>query len=100
LKVNYTGCAICDSSWGDLWEEVEGTRLFFCCPVCLRQFRELLERLRAGAGWDSVDELEIAGDRRRRTVRARRGTEELRAEFAFYPDGRLRLFEPRAARPA
>lgn len=94
MKVNYAGCAICDSTWGDLWEEVDGERLFFCCDLCVTQFRGLVDRIKTVNGWDHIDTLEIAGDRRGRTCRARSGPAEARFGFAFNSEGRLRRFAP------
>ena len=92
LRVNYTGCAICDSTWGDLWEKVEGERLFFCCDVCLVQFRQLVERVKAETGWDHIDTLDIAGDRRGRTCRAVCNGVAYRCSFAFNAEGSIREF--------
>lgn len=92
MRVNYTGCAICDSTWGDLWEEVEGERLFFCCDLCVVQFRGLVDRIKETVHWDHLDSLEIAGDRRGRTCRARSGNAEAEFAFAFNSEGRLRRF--------
>jgi hypothetical protein len=92
LKVNYAACAICDSSWGNLWEEVEGTRLFFCCEVCLVQFRNLVDRIKAETGWGTIDGVTIAGDRRGRTCVAQRGAETYRCRVAFNAQGALREF--------
>lgn len=97
MKVNYTGCAICDSTWGDVWEEVEGQRLFFCCDLCATQFRDLVDRIKAVTGWDHLDSLDIAGNRRGRTCQARSGPAEGRFGFAFNSEGRLRRFAPLAA---
>jgi hypothetical protein len=92
LKVNYAGCAICDSTWGDVFEEVEGQRLFFCCDLCVVQFRGLVDRIKTDTGWDHLDALEVAGDRRGRTCRATSGTAEKEFAFAFNSEGRLRRF--------
>ncbi|HEV2317027.1 MAG TPA: TA0938 family protein [Thermoplasmata archaeon] len=92
MRINYSGCAICDSTWGDHWEEVDGERRFFCCALCARQFRALLARIRATTGWSTLEELVIAGDRRGRTctVSSRSGT--ARFSFAFNSEGALREF--------
>jgi hypothetical protein len=103
LKVNYTGCAICDSTWGNVWEEVEGERLFFCCALCVTQFRGLIERTKARTHWEHIDAVEIAGDRRGRTCRLRQGTDERRFFIAFNSLGAVRTFaelpEPDRGRP-
>lgn len=96
MRINYTGCAICDSTWGNVWEEVEGERRFFCCAVCAAQFKALLGRLRERTGWERIDALEISGDRRGRTVVAARGEERFRCAVAFNAQGEIRWFESAA----
>ena len=97
MKVNYSACAICDSNWGDLWKEVDGERLFFCCEVCVVQFRNLIRRIKAETKWPSIDAIEIAGNRRGRTCRAVRGSESYSCTFTFNPQGVLRTFQATAA---
>lgn len=93
MKVNYEGCAICDSTWGDVWAEVEGERRFFCCDLCATEFRELIDRIKSDTGFDHLDAIEIAGDRRGRRCRASVGTTAVEFHFAFNSEGRLRRFE-------
>jgi len=92
LKTNYQGCAICDSTWGNVWEEVEGERMFFCCDLCRVQFRGLVDRIKRETGWERIDALEVTGDRRGRTCAATSGSEVARFAFAFNSEGRLRRF--------
>lgn len=92
MKVNYSGCAICDSSWGNLWEEVEGQRLFFCCEICTTQFRNLVARIETETGWPSIDSVSIAGDRRGRTCRATRGATSYECAVAFNSQGEILTF--------
>lgn len=92
MKVNYAGCAICDSTWGNLSAEVEGERLFFCCDLCVTQFQGLVDRIKSETGWDTIDSLEVAGDRRGRTARAMRGRLAYECSFAFTAEGRLCAF--------
>ena len=102
MKRNYDGCAICNSTWGNVWEEVEGERMFFCCDRCVVQFRGLLRRIEQETGWERIDSIEIAGDRRGRSCRAAFGSREGRFEFAFNSDGevlRFRRVDPPAAGP-
>jgi hypothetical protein len=93
LKTNYAGCTICDSTWGNLWEEVEGERRFFCCQICLTQFLRLLARLKGETGWASIDEIEIRGDRGGRSFLARSGDATFRANVRFTPAGELLRLE-------
>ncbi|HLN50532.1 MAG TPA: TA0938 family protein [Thermoplasmata archaeon] len=96
MKRNYAGCAICDSTWGDVWAEVEGERMFFCCDLCLVQFRGLCERIKRETGWATIESLEITGDRRGRTCRASTGSRTFDCRVAFNPQGEIRRFEKAA----
>lgn len=100
MRVGSEGCALCASTWGDVWAEVEGTRCFFCCELCLIQFRALVDAVKGATGWDRLDALEIAGDRRGRVVRALRGEQRFEAAVAFNAEGRLRSFVPSAPGPS
>jgi hypothetical protein len=92
LKRNFAGCAICDSTWGNVWEEVEGERMFFCCRLCATQFRTLIERIERETGWTTVEAVEISGDRRGRECVARSGSGSIRVVFSFTPEGELLRF--------
>lgn len=86
------GCALCKATWGNYWEEVDGRRLFFCCEVCARQYRTIIEEAKRRKGWGSVDALEIHGDHRGRTCTAIRGPDSYRFTVSFFDDGNLRTF--------
>jgi hypothetical protein len=93
LKRNYSGCAICNSTWGNVWEEVDGERTFFCCTTCVAQFRHLVDRIKGETGWGRIESLEVEGDRRGRTCLAKAGSEALRAKVLFNSEGELLVFE-------
>ncbi|HLM70106.1 MAG TPA: TA0938 family protein [Thermoplasmata archaeon] len=99
MKRNYDGCAICNSTWGNVWAEVDGERLFFCCDLCVVQYRGLLERIQRETGWSTIDSIEIAGDRRGRTCDVTSGKARERFLFAFTPEGALLRFQ-RSVRPS
>lgn len=107
MNRNFEGCALCGSTWGNVWEEVEGDRMFFCCDLCLAQFRALLSRIESTMGWKGVDAVEIAGDRHGRTLTASSEGASARFAFAFNSEGSLLRFErvdgtppsPRTGRP-
>ena len=99
MKRNYDGCAICNSSWGNVWEDVDGEHLFFCCDLCAAQYRGLIDRIKQETGWGRIDSIEIAGDRRGRTCTVAAGDSHARFLFAFNSDGRLLRFQ-RNDRPA
>ncbi|MGD0587330.1 MAG: TA0938 family protein [Thermoplasmata archaeon] len=93
MKRNYDGCAICNSTWGNVWAEVEGERLFFCCDLCVVQYRGLIARVKQDTGWNEIDSIEIAGDRRGRTCAVTSGEANARFVFAFNPEGELLRFQ-------
>jgi Ta0938 len=92
LKHNYEGCAICDSTWGDVWAEIDGERTFFCCQLCVVQFQRLVERVKTETGWARIDQLTLAGDRRGRIGEARFTDERFDFFIAFNPEGEIREF--------
>lgn len=94
MKRNYAGCAICDSTWGGLTEEIEGETMFFCCAICAVQFRRLVDRVKRTAGWPTIETIEISGDRRGRTVFAQYRAERRGFTVAFTPQGEIRTFAP------
>lgn len=67
------GCALCESTWGDYWEQVEGQKVFFCCWICAAAFKNMVKEIRARTGWPTVDEIKIKGDYRGRECIALRG---------------------------
>jgi putative zinc binding protein len=92
LKRNYEGCAICNSTWGNVWAEIEGERTFFCCDLCAAQYRSLIGRVKQETGWPTIDSLAIAGDRRGRTCDVASGDRTARFAFAFTSEGGLLRF--------
>lgn len=100
MKRNYDGCAICNSTWGNVWAEVEGERLFFCCDLCVVQYRGLIERIKQETGWARIDAIEIAGDRRGRTCAVTSGEARETFAFAFNPEGHVLRFGREPPAPA
>ncbi|MGA8603665.1 MAG: TA0938 family protein [Thermoplasmata archaeon] len=93
MKRNYDGCAICNSTWGSVWTEVEGERLFFCCEICVVQYRSLLERVKHATGWSQIDAIDISGDRRGRACEVTSGPARARFLFAFNSEGKILRFQ-------
>lgn len=54
------GCALCGSTWGEYYDVIEGQRLFFCCDLCAKGFREIVESIKER--WGQFDELIINGN--------------------------------------
>jgi len=95
LRRNYSGCAICDSTWGDVYAEIDGERMFFCCDLCVTQFRAMVARVKSETGWPRLDSLEIAGGRRGRTCTATFGPDRFEFVVVFGPEGDLLTFAKR-----
>jgi hypothetical protein len=93
MRLNYQkGCAICGATWGDYWDDVEGTKMFFCCQVCSTQFKSLVSKIKETTGWQDIDGIEIKGDFRGRVVTAESRKEARRFFVAFDPKGAVRNF--------
>ena len=95
MQRNFTGCAICDATWGDVQAEIDGERMFFCCALCVTQFRALVARVKAETGWPRLDSLEISGGRRGRTCTATHGTSRLEFVILFGSEGDVLTFARR-----
>ena len=88
-----SGCALCGSTWGDYHEEVERHRLFFCCDVCAREFRNMVQEVKSRTGWGRVEELEIRGNYYTgRMCVARSGDREVKFYVRFGEEGEVESF--------
>ena len=99
MRLRTDGCVLCGSTWGDYWEEIDGTREFFCCELCARQLKSLIQGIEMATGWPRLEALAIEGDRRGRIARATRGDASATFQFVFGEDGevrRLRRLPPAA----
>ena len=88
------GCPLCGSTWGDLWQEVQGRSEFFCCQMCADQWVTMIEKVREGTGWPRVDSIDIEGNRWGRTCEAHHEGASYRFFVVFTPEGDLRRFDP------
>ena len=88
------GCALCGSTWGDYWAEVDGERRFFCCEVCAVQLFNLVGALRREMGASEIRGLSIEGDRRGRTVTVEHDGGRSTFRFVFGGDGEIRRLRP------
>jgi hypothetical protein len=59
---NVHGCALCDATWGEYWDFVEGEKMRFCCSTCASAFRNMIAEVKKTAGWPRLDRLEIHGN--------------------------------------
>jgi hypothetical protein len=89
------GCALCEATWGDYWEEVEGQRMFFCCDICATEFRNMIREVKAHTGWESIDEIKMTGDYRGRDCTALSGDRKYPFFIRFDSRGLVQAFEDR-----
>ena len=62
LKTSDEGCALCGATWGNVWANFDGDRLFFCCDLCVTQFRNMTDEVKRRTGWNVIDEIKVTGD--------------------------------------
>jgi len=86
------GCAICQSTWGNYWAEVEGQRMFFCCEICEVEFRNMIEEVKRRTGWKKIDEFKIEGDQRGRICTALSDAQSYNFFIRFNPRGAIETF--------
>ena len=87
------GCLLCGSTWGNVWEEIEGRTEFFCCMICARQWNALRAAIRGATGWGVIDRIDLKGNRWGRTGVAHLGQQHFAFRVVFTPEGALRTFE-------
>jgi YHS domain-containing protein len=86
------GCAICESTWGNNWAEVEGQKMFFCCEICEVEFRNMIEEVKRRTGWKTIDEIRITGDQKGRECTALLGPQAFRYFIRFSSQGAIDTF--------
>ena len=88
------GCALCGSSWGNYWREVEGANRFFCCSLCADAWENAAAKLKEKTGWPRVDFLFIDESRGNEgDGHARCGEKEVRFSLAGNDDGTITRFD-------
>ncbi len=88
------GCALCGSTWGNYWREVEGANRFFCCSLCADAWENAARELKARTGWPRVDFLfldDVRGNEADGLARC--GGREVRFSMAGTDDGRITRFD-------
>ena len=96
MKVVEKGCAICQATWGDYWEEIEGTRMFFCCDICAIEFKNMINEVKKRTGWKTIDEIKMTGNYRGRECVALHEGKKYGFNIRFDSKGGIDLFSPRA----
>ena len=95
LRIPEKGCVLCEATWGDYWEEVEGQRMFFCCNICAVEFKNMIREVKARTGWESIDEIKMSGDYRGRDCTALNGEKIYSYFIRFDSKGQVQDFNDR-----
>ncbi len=96
MKVPAKGCAICEATWGDYWEVVEGQRMFFCCNICAVEFKNMINEVKRRTGWKTVDEIKMIGNYRGRECTASFAGTKYGFSIRFDSKGGIDAFNERA----
>jgi len=99
LKVSEKGCAICEATWGDYWEEVDGQRMFFCCEVCATEFKNMISEVKKRTGWKTLDEIKMNGNYRGRDCTAFSAGKKFSFFIRFDSKGGIDAFKERVSNP-
>ena len=83
---------LCGATWGDYWEKVGEETLFFCCDVCARQYRNIMNEVKKRTGWAKVDEIKMEGNYRGRVCTAFNDSVPFRFMISFSEKGDVRNF--------
>jgi hypothetical protein len=86
------GCAICQSTWGNYWAEVEGQKMFFCCEICEVEFRNMIGEVKRRTDWSTIDEVKITGDQKGRECTALSGLSVFHFFVSFNSHGAIETF--------
>ena len=95
MKVAEKGCAICQATWGDYWEQIEGQRMFFCCDICAVEFKNMVNEVKKRTGWKTLDEIKMAGNYRGRECTALYGAKRYSFNIRFDSKGGIDAFSER-----
>jgi hypothetical protein len=94
LKTNYAeGCAICGSTWGNYWGEIEGSKMFFCCDICYLELQNLVAKIKEETGWNAIDEINIKGNYAGRNCLATFDKNSARFIVRFDSSGAVQTFK-------
>ena len=91
LKINFTGCALCNSTWGNYHAILEDAELFFCCEVCFNIYKAIIDKIKQNFDINKIDYLEIEGNPRERTFLAISNAIEYKGKMNFL-NGKLLNF--------
>ena len=85
-----TGCALCGSTWGDYWKEIDGKSRVFCCHVCADSYSDLLHRIKEELGGSKFDNILVSGNPRARRATVKWEKEEATFSVSFKDEGGVR----------
>ncbi len=83
MKINNTGCALCNSTWGNYYKKIDNTNFFFCCDVCSSIFEDIIKELKILYEIESITDLNLEGSSRERTYKIIANNREYKGKITF-----------------
>ncbi len=99
MKVPEKGCVICEATWGDYWEVIDGQRMFFCCDICAAEFKNMVSEVKKRTGWKTLDEVKMTGNYRGRDCTAFSAGNKFSFFIRFNSKGGIDAFMEQASSP-
>lgn len=91
---NETGCALCNSTWGTYYRDIDKERMLFCCNICADIFENMVKQVKEETGWKKIDEIELHGNYSNgRNCTARHGKKQFNYYFRTYSNGEMMEFK-------
>ena len=83
MKVANIGCALCGSTWGNYYQVIEDTKLFFCCDVCGALYQEIIDKIKEYYHIEAIKSMSLNGNPKERnfTVETEKETYNGRIKF-------------------
>ena len=87
-------CVLCNSEWGNYWEEINSKNLFFCCVICVDQYKAVIKAIQFHTGWKIIEKITFEGNSRYRKGFANSKQGIVEFSVSFLSDGKLWSFSP------
>ncbi|WP_292319237.1 TA0938 family protein [Caldisphaera sp.] len=83
-----TGCALCGGTWGNHYEIIEGDNLFFCCDICAKAFKNIINEAKKRGKLNKIDYIDIKGNfYKGRTIEAKDSERSYKFYVKFSDEG-------------
>ncbi|MFP3143496.1 MAG: TA0938 family protein [Caldisphaera sp.] len=85
-----TGCALCGGTWGNHYETIEGHNLFFCCHICAKAFKNIINEAKRRGKLENIEYIDIKGNfYKGRIIEARDSKKSYKFYVKFSDEGEI-----------